>query len=65
VGDQNGSEKGGKKAGSEEERRRRQGAVGLVEDEDREGDDPHPVAQLIQRIGRGEPPEEWPAKGSG
>ena len=35
----------------------REGAVGLVEDEDREGDDPHPVAELVDRVGEGQPAE--------
>ena len=52
-------------AGSEEEPGGRQGAVGLVEDKDREGDDPHPVAELVDRIARRETPEGAPAQGVG
>ena len=34
------------------------GLTGLVEDQDREGDDPHPVPQLIDRVRGRQPPEE-------
>ncbi len=49
-GDQDRREQGGQEAGSEEEPGGRQGAAGPVEDEHREGDDPHPVAQLVDRV---------------
>ena len=35
----------------------------LVEDEHREGDDPHPVAQLVDRVGGRQAPEGGPAQG--
>ena len=53
----------GQEAGPEEEHRGRQGAAGAVVDQHREGDEPHPVAQLVDRVGGGQPPEERPTQG--
>ena len=50
AGDEQRRQQGGEEAGAEEEAGRRQGAVGAFEDEDREGDDAHPVAELVDRV---------------
>ena len=50
---------------SEEEPGGRQGAVGAVEDEHREGDDPHPVAHLVDRVGGRQTAKGGPPQGVG
>src|SRR5690606_24508751 len=41
----------------------RQGALRLVVDEHREGDDPHPVTHLVDRVGQRKPPEKRHSQG--
>ena len=38
-------------------------ASGLLEDEQREGDDPQPVAELVDRVGEDQAPEGRPVAG--
>ncbi len=63
--DQDRREQGGEEAGADEERRGRQGASGAVEDEHREGHDPHPVAHLVDRVARRQAPKLRPLQGVG
>ena len=64
-GYQDRGQESGQEAGAEEEDRGRQRAFGRFVDEDREGDDPHPVAHLIERIGGRQPPEQGATQGRG